>query len=135
MMMNPKDKGDRSEGMILAALLKAGKTVLTPFGDNQRYDLVTEEGGTFTRIQCKTGRLREGAILFNTSSRHHHRGKGASSYRGEIELFGVYCPDNDKVYLVPVNDVPLEQGSLRLTPPRNNQKRNIRLAENYELPV
>ena len=27
-------------------------------------------------------------------------------YRGEADLFGVYCPDTREVYLVPVNDAP-----------------------------
>jgi hypothetical protein len=40
----------------MAALLRRGKKVLMPFSDNCRYDIVVEENGSFTRIQCKTGR-------------------------------------------------------------------------------
>ena len=57
--MNSKDVGEISEGMVLAALLRARKIVLRPFGDNQRYDLVVDEDGTFVRIQCKTARLKD----------------------------------------------------------------------------
>ena len=129
---SPKVKGDRSEGLILAAFLEAGKVVLTPFGDNQRYDLVIDEAGTFIRIQCKTGRLRKGAVEFNACSTHEHRGHGSRDYRGQADIFGVYCPDTDKIYLVPVTDVPKSRGSLRVSASRNNQTKGVRTADQYE---
>ena len=54
--MNSKHVGDTSEAQVIAALLKMGKNVLLPFGDNQRYDVVIEEKGKFIRIQVKTAR-------------------------------------------------------------------------------
>lgn len=134
-MGSPKEIGERSEGQILARLLLAGKVVLQPFGDNQRYDLVIDEGGIFKRIQCKTGRVRDGVIVFNTCSTHHHRGKGWRDYRGEADLFGVYVPVLDKVYLVPVEDVPTQQTHLRVAPPKNGQMRGVRLASDFEFPT
>jgi hypothetical protein len=56
---------------VVAALVAVGKHVLLPFGDNLRYDLAyEEEDGSFVRVQCKTGRLVDGVILFPTSSYH-----------------------------------------------------------------
>ncbi len=52
--MNTKQIGEITEACILAILLKAGYVVLTPFGDNQRYDLVIERDGVFQRVQCKS---------------------------------------------------------------------------------
>ena len=53
---NNKTKGERSEAIIIAKLLEVGYGVLTPFGDNRRYDLVIEDAdGKFWRVQCKTG--------------------------------------------------------------------------------
>lgn len=40
-----KQKGDVSEAVVLAELVKLGFSVLQPFGDNQSYDLVVEKGG------------------------------------------------------------------------------------------
>lgn len=132
--MNPKDKGDRSEAMILAVLLQAGKVVLQPFGDNQRYDLVIDDEGTFIRVQCKTGRVRDGVVRFNTCSSHHHRGKGWSDYRGQADVFGVYVPETSKVYLVPVEDVPLQRAHFRVDPARNGQEKGVRWGDKYEFP-
>ena len=52
---------------------------------------------------------------------------------GEVEYFGVFCPENAKVYLVPISDVPMIQASLRLEPPRNGQQKHIRWAKDYEI--
>ena len=108
--------------------------MLQPFGDNQRYDLVVEDGGKFLRIQCKTGRVTpKGSLDFATCSSQAHRGRGRQDYRGQIELFGVYSPELDKVYLVPVDAVPITHASLRLRPSGNNQTTGTRWAKDYEL--
>ena len=54
-------------------------------------------------------------------------------YRGEVDVFGVYSPQLDEVFIVPVNDVATRLCSLRLAPPRNNQAVGIRWAEPYRL--
>ena len=61
---NSKSVGDITQSQVMAALLKHGKNVLMPFGDNCRYDLVVEQEGLFFRIQCKTGRMSRGAVVF-----------------------------------------------------------------------
>src|SRR5262245_7012178 len=99
-----------------------GKFVLLPFGEGRRYDLVIEEDdGRFVLVQCKTGRIRQGAVRFLAYSLNLLPGDQVSRrpYLGEVEFFGVYCPANGKVYLVPVEDVPQTEASLRLEPPRN----------------
>jgi len=48
----PKTIGDCSQAYIMAKLLEIGYSVLTPFGDNQRYDLVIEDAeGQLWRVQ------------------------------------------------------------------------------------
>jgi len=133
---NPKKVGERTEGQVLALMLMLDKVVLTPFGDNQRYDFVIEENGEFARIQCKTGRLRNGVVEFEACSSSSHRtGGGKRSYKGEADFFAVYCPDNKKTYWVPVDDVPRSHGKLRIVPPKNNQSKGVKWAKGYELNV
>jgi hypothetical protein len=130
------DVGQRTEAIILAALVRQGYRVLTPFGFNQRYDLVIDSGTSFLRVQCKTGRLRRGAILFNTQSiRSNMTGTVRRSYRGEIDLFAVYCPETDRIYAVPVADATDTLGTLRVDPPGNGQAKGVRWAADYELPA
>lgn len=88
-------------------------------------------GNCFTRVQCKTGRVRKGALVFNCKSTDHGRGPG--TYLGLADLFGVYCPTTDSVYLVPVRDVPTSYAYLRIEAPRNNQQSGIRYAADYDI--
>jgi hypothetical protein len=54
-------------------------------------------------------------------------------YRGQADFFGVYSPDLDQVFLVPVEDVPITGATLRIDPPKNGQKKGIRMADLYKL--
>lgn len=54
-------------------------------------------------------------------------------YRGDADYFGVYCSENDEVYLVPVADVPVGISYLRLLPTSNNQQAGTRWARDYRL--
>ena len=57
----------------------------------------------------------------------------AATTSGEV-YFGVYCAETGGVYLLPLADVPLRRmGTLRVDPPRNNQRKAIRYAADYEI--
>ena len=136
-MEHPKEVGDRSTLAIILALRNAGYGVLMPFGENTRYDLVAEDDNGFSRVQCKTGRLRNGAIRFSVCSSYgHHRNPASArrSYEGQIDSFAVFCPETGGVYLIPVSDVPARTAAfLRFDPPLNNQQNRIRHAEDYKI--
>ncbi len=135
-MRDTSGPGEASRWQVIAALSRRDKQILLPIGDHFRYDLAIDESGTILRVQCKTGRLRKGAITFATCSIDSRSQKGKClrrHYRGEIELFGVYCPDNGKCYLVPVEKVGPNTAFLRVSPPRNGQKTRIYWAEDYEI--
>lgn len=73
--------------------------------------------------QCKHARIRKGVLLFNTCSVTN---RSTKTYEGQVEAFGVYCADDESVYLVPVADVPVKRRAyLRLMPAhrRSNKTR------------
>lgn len=131
---NTKRVGDLSELRLMHDLVRAGYLVSIPFGENHRYDLVIEKDGVFKSVQVKTGRMRKGVVLFNCYSSHTHRGGSACRlYINEIDFFGVYCPELDCSYLIPLGDVAVQKGSLRVEDALNGQKRKLRWAERYLL--
>jgi hypothetical protein len=136
-MEHPKAIGDRSTLAIMLALREVGFALSVPFGENTRYDLVADDGVRLRRVQCKTGRLRSGAIRFAVCScyGHHLRpGNARRDYHGEVDDFAVYCPDTQRVYLIPISDLPpTTQAALRVEPTRNRQIKGIRMAAAYEL--
>jgi hypothetical protein len=136
-MEHPKRVGDRTTLAVMFALTEAGFAISVPFGENSRYDLIADNGEQLSRIQCKTGRLRNGAILFPTCSSYaHHRSNALSTrdYIGQIDYFAVYCAATSGVYLIPIAHASLRRsGSLRVDTPRNSQRRGVRFAADYEI--
>ena len=121
----------------MAALRDVGYAICVPFGENTRYDLVIDDGRRLLRVQCKTGRLRAGAVVFRPSSSYAHHASPRRTrrvYTGEIEYFAVHCPETDGVYLIPIGDVGTTwTAALRVDPSRNGQRRRIRQAATYEI--
>jgi len=117
----------------MAALLRAGKTVLTPFGV-QRYDLVFEDESGFHRVQCKTARQSRngGSVVFEACSRHS-RTLRRTGYRGDADFFGVNVPGTEACYLVPVELTGDSQCTLRIEKSRNNQVTGTLLAEQFRI--
>ena len=116
---------------MLNALVRRDFDVLLPFGEGQPFDLVIHLTGRFLRIQCKTAWPRGGCLIFNCRTTDH--GRGPQSYAGLADLFGVYFPPTESVYLVPIDAVANFEGRLRLQPARNNQRQRLRLAADYEI--
>jgi hypothetical protein len=106
--------------------------VAVPFGEGPPYDLVVDLGDReFLRVQCKRAWPLQGCVVFKCRSTDH--GSGPRSYVGLADIFGVYFPLTFGVYLVPIDAVSAFEGRLRLEPPRNNQRRLIRYAAEYEI--
>lgn len=130
--MGTATKGNTGEAAVLHALVERDLSVLVPFGEGQQYDLVVDlaESG-FLRVQCKTAWSRGGCMIFNCRTTDH--GRGPQSYVGLADIFGVYFPPRRSVYLVPIGAVAESKGRLRLEPTRNNQRRRIRPAADFEI--
>jgi hypothetical protein len=127
-----RDVGTQTEAAVLAALVAHGHQVLIPFGEGHPYDLaVAGEGGRLVRVQCKTGRLRRGSVVFNCYSTDH--GRGAGHYRGRADVFGIRCPDADRVFIVPVEVASTTEMRLRITPARNGQRLRTHDADAYDI--
>jgi hypothetical protein len=100
-----------------------------------RYDLAIDNGdGTVVRLQCKTGILRDGVVMFRVCISDARRPQGIP-YQGQIEAFGVFCPQNGRSYLIPIGAVSMNTSTakLRLQPARNGQRQRIRLAEAFQI--
>lgn len=132
---NTKQTGDISVARILARLLEPERVVSIPFGDNARDDIVVEIDGRLLRVQCKTGRLEGGAIVFPVSSSTAHRGGGRRSYHGAVDAFAVHCPDTAQILMVPFDAVAdcRKEARLRVAESLNGQRQGIRPAAPFLL--
>ncbi|MCB9460673.1 MAG: hypothetical protein H6670_13570 [Anaerolineaceae bacterium] len=134
--MNTHRKGDISEAKVLARFVELGYVVLMPFNQGLRYDFVVEKDDIFQRVQVKTARdMGNGCIKFNTSSLDlsSETERMSRDYVGDIDIFAVYSPDTDAVYVLKIEDVPFAACYLRIEPTQNGQTKGIRWAADYEL--
>jgi len=132
---DPKGIGEKSEAMIMAAFLRADKTVLQPFGDNQRYDLVIDEEGEFFRIQCKTALLSKDKKYFEyPTSSQNWNSKKRKNYIGQADLFAVYLREEDEIFIFSVAKSPKGHAIARLAPSKakGGQRKKIRMAKDYK---
>ena len=126
--------GDVAELAVAVALVRMGRRVLKPLSAGCRYDLaIDEDSGRLLRIQCKSGVLRHGRISFRTYSMNAAR--PGRTYHGEVDAFGVYCPQTGDTYLVPMAAVQAcaTMASLRVTPSQNRQRAGVRLASGFRI--
>jgi hypothetical protein len=136
-MEHPKVRGDKTTLAVMAGLYEAGYGLYEPFGENSRCDLIIERGRELWRVQIKTGRLRSGAVEFNVCSSyaHHPNPKVLKrTYEDDVDFFAVHCRDTDRVYLIPIEQLPMKRmARLRVEPSKNNQSERIRWARDYEI--
>jgi hypothetical protein len=129
---HPVDVGLRSETAILAAFVDRGFEVWVPWGTNHRCDMLLDVDGRLLRIQCKTGRLRNGSIVFRPQSVQCNTKQIVTrNYIGQVDYFAVYCPATSGVYMVPCDETTRGHTSLRLRPTANGQTKGIRWAADH----
>lgn len=130
-MASTNRKGDVSTLKIAAALALKGEVILIPFSGSERYDLALDRQGTLYRVQCKTGRFRDGAVVFNTCSMPQGKRR---HYKGDVDAFGVYCAELDAVYLVPIDRIKATTACwLRVDPPKDNRRRKFNAASEFRI--
>ena len=129
--MTPSEVGARAEREVAYALERAGWTVYTPlFAVHSRVHLIALRGAQLLRLQVKTSAVRGTALAFRTCSNTRNVPR---DYRGEVDAFGVYSPELDRVYVVPIDGLASRICYLRLAPARSGQVRGTRLAAGFEV--
>jgi PD-(D/E)XK nuclease superfamily protein len=132
--MTPDQKGALAETAIVHAAVKLGIGVYKPVVEGGRCDLIFEVGERLVRVQCKWASRRGSIVTVRChSSRRTRDGFIKRSYgAAEIDALVAYCPDLDRCFLLPPH---LFAGRpyvrLRLSSPRNNQRRRVNWADAY----
>ncbi|MFC6954027.1 group I intron-associated PD-(D/E)XK endonuclease [Halorubellus litoreus] len=112
---NTEALGDETEVAILHQLVEAGWSVSIPFGDNDKYDLVVDDGDALCRIQCKTAwRNKPETIRFDTHSQTTKDGDyHEATYEGGADAFVVRFPESGQLYWIDVEDATEQKMELR----------------------
>src|SRR5581483_924218 len=90
-------KGNSSEGIVLAAYLRAGFIVSIPFGTGAAYDLIIDTGRRLLRVQVKTGWRGGGCLFYKNRRRIRDTNcNGMRKYKvEEFDYLAIYDPHSD----------------------------------------
>jgi hypothetical protein len=132
--LSPKQKGELTELKVLAKLAEYGVDTYIPFGENSRADIVVDNNG-LKKIQIKTVRRRTNtSVQFNcTSTRSNFSETTEEDYKGDVDAFIVWWPDDNSFYWIPIDDAPKSKMTLRTEPTKNGQTKGINFTVDYEL--
>lgn len=131
-MAPTKVKGDLGVAVISADILKRGYKIAVPFGEDWPFDLIVQRNGKLERIQCKCTESDGEVVHLKCESSNNW-----SDYKytqSQVDWMVVYDITSDKCYYVPssvLGDTGKTMIHLRLTPPKNNWTKKIRLASDY----
>ena len=125
-----KTKGDLG---VLAAeldLFEKGFLLLKPQTEHAPFDLVAYRDERFYRVQVKYRAAVNGLISFGLSTCWADRNGTHTSPidKQSIDLLCIYCPDTRLCYYVDPHAVR-RSVQVRISPPRNQQKKRITWAE------
>ena len=84
--MKSKEKGDIAEIKVILYLKEKGYSVLIPFGDNNRYDLVFEKDCEFKRVQVKYVSMKKGCLNISFSNTTRTLGKNKKRKYNKEEI-------------------------------------------------
>ena len=132
--MTTDQKGAVAEACIAAEAMKLGIGVFRPLGD-ERYDLIFDLRPKLLRIQCKwASRYGDVAIARACRARRNRDGLVRRLYTpDEIDAFAIYCMEIDRCFFVPMTHAEgMQEIRLRLSPTKNNQRRGIHWADDFD---
>ena len=134
-MLNTVSIGDLGESCAIMRFTQAQAVVSKPLTNNARYDLIVEYNNKLYRVQVKTtAAIKDGKMEFATKTTNYTKGhwKSTSYTTDEIDVFFLYCAENNWCGLyIPQEGTITQSLTIRLEPPKNNQRAGIRLASDY----
>ena len=128
-----KTKGDLGVLKASADLCAKGYLVCMPLSEHTPFDLVVYKNGIFQRVQVKSRRIdhRGGFLIAFRNSYSTSKGVQTKNVdKSEIDLYCVYCIDNDACYYFNPHSFN-KSVSFRVKTPKNNQSTGVHLADDY----
>lgn len=134
-----KEIGNLTELQCITRLYELGCAVSIPYGDSEKYDFIIDINHHLYKLQCKHSNIHinedgiEDSISINTNwTSGYTKNKPAvrcKYTKDDCDFFVTFY--KGKTYLIPTEECSLQK-TLRILPPKNNQKKGINFLEDYE---
>ena len=136
--MTTDQKGAIAELAVQLAATKLGIDVYRPVAEGGRYDMIFDLVGELVRVQCKwASRCGDVLVARCYRARRNRDGLVRRLYtREEIDAYALYSLELDRCFFVPMSHAEgMQEIRLRLAPARNNQRKRIHWADDFDLAV
>ena len=135
-MASLKAKGDLAELKVAADLVGRGHRIAIPFGEDNDFDLIICRVDRLERVQVKYARSDGRVIPVRCRSHSLTNGRVLQTKcytAATIDWLAVYDATTDRCFYIPAAELGTGKSllHLRLTEPKNCQRRGIRFAEDY----
>lgn len=132
-MHHTKHKGDIGLTKVISDLTEKGYVPCIPLSEHQPYDLVVVvDNGYVAKLQVKYATLKENGTIEVRFRRNwaDKYGTHTEPYNSEeFDYYAIYCPEKNEVLYIPNSpDCPK---AIRFDKPGNNQKQNVKWANDY----
>lgn len=134
-MKNSNYYGNLAELQVITRFYELGYTVSTPFGQDNRYDMILDKNGKLYRLQCKHANPHKNEngiidfIMIRTTRQESHSNKRIKYSEEDCDYFVTYY--EGKNYLIPVNQCSNSK-TLRILKPKNGQTKDINFLKDFE---
>ena len=134
-MHHTKDKGDLGVLKGCSRLSELGYSILMPISEHLPFDIVAYKDRKFLRVQVKYRHKNKGTVDVTLRTSWADKNGNHSRYYNldDMDVFGIYCPDNDECYFVPTHILKGLKNSLklRIEEAKNHAEKNIHHAEEF----
>jgi PD-(D/E)XK endonuclease len=134
-MLTTDQKGVVAELAIARQAAELGIGVVWTAYTVERYDLIFDFRPRLVRVQCKwASRYDDVVIVRCYSNRRSRDGLLRRTYSAnDVDAFAAYCAELDTCYFLPLETFGERNAiQLRLSATRNNQRRKINWAKDFE---
>ncbi len=137
-VITTKNIGNLTELQCITRLYELGCPVSIPYGDSEKYDFIIDVNGHLYRLQCKHANPQmneNGEVdrieIHTTWTTGYTRNSPATRHKYSKEDCDYFVTFYEgKTYLIPVDECSTLK-TLRISPPKNGQKKGISFLENY----
>ena len=133
--MTTDQKGSIAELAIAFEASKLLIDVYRPVAEGGRCDLILGIGTDLLRVQCKwASRVKDAVIVRCSTFRRTRDGYRTTTYTADdVDAVAAYCHELNRCFLIPVDRVVGHRAiALRLAAARNNQRRRINWADDFD---
>ena len=122
--------------MVATDLMRRGHKIAFPYGEDWDYDLIVCRDEKLERVQVKYSCSNGNVIAVRSRSMSLTNGK-VKKYKyytaATVDWLAVYDPTSDRCYYLPAAELGdgKSELTLRVSPPRNNQRVGVRFAADY----